>query len=1015
MAINKKGINITSGFKLISPTPIDVRFVVEDEDELQSIIDNQAAYEGLEVWVKSLGRKKQFNGNEFVEIQASGGSGSITIEQVGTKEEYQNFFEEKLVSVEEGRTLDLNYITLIYNYISPTTIYRCFVNTNLTKEEIISILDKLEIDEYTPYYVWKFVSQDNCYLSISKNSNNVYEIFYNDGNSFDGSVIWNSITGFDEKIKSKEFTYLSIRSYNYYDMFVENSGTKNEILKDLFSNIPFYKVEQNFTRVFNPIPNNEEIQNFYIDYKAKEINVIREQISKLTFSDINDSVQNILNNTDIVIPKIYIIYSDANGENMLYITYDCLDSNSGIPSYKIVRKVGSANYIQYLYDVLCEEYRDTNVFGGTIQAVSEVNLGGTVLPVGQENNKLSIFSTTPFKYELKEVWLSTPVPNSGFIEKIYFNYNYDLYKALEVFSKIQFTTNADLFQLPFYVVYANDDLSRVVLLYNGGEYDGIQTYGLSVFNFATGEGLYDIYNSLNGTPIWEDDLKDLGYLELNQAAISEAMEISIGDQNDLLTDLISITPFDISHDYSEKKSIQLYSTEDGNIKKVFPRVRIEDLRTSLNGKYNVSNITYGEQEIIGLKEEYSKGSLYINNYTQNEMLIYFNYKLSKEQTINILKEAKFDFYGSGNGSGSESGSESGSGSGNYGDSSGSGGDSTGSSSGSSSGFSTILEAVTKSIYDEENDYYYYLNIKINVIKISEEYFIERQIIKFNDYGEELNNDAVVIFSSNSAYCDFEGWNLQYPDYLQTGFTYQDIDYLNFVQEKEQYIFKIISLYPFYKEIKNGVIDTKKGVFEKKYDGTPNYDKPISIHYDISNKIPLNNKVLGNQILFNESLSKERIIEILSKYWENRWKNGDFEKPDGRYDIKVSQSVFYVDKHSIQLEYYFGGKMLINIYTSNWNNYTIFECYENGTVYIYNPQIFNSNMTFDNFDPDLVELDENIEELSELFYMVLNKNNLTLNLDDSIPIEKGKGISEIKYKGVVYSFADENAITYEEVD
>lgn len=47
--LDKKGINVTGGFKLISPQPIDARYIVEDEVELQSIVDNGATYEGLEV------------------------------------------------------------------------------------------------------------------------------------------------------------------------------------------------------------------------------------------------------------------------------------------------------------------------------------------------------------------------------------------------------------------------------------------------------------------------------------------------------------------------------------------------------------------------------------------------------------------------------------------------------------------------------------------------------------------------------------------------------------------------------------------------------------------------------------------------------------------------------------------------------------------------------------------------------------------------------------------------------
>lgn len=50
---DKKGVSITAPFKLFSENPVDARTVVENLDELQSIIDNNAAYEGLNVYVKS--------------------------------------------------------------------------------------------------------------------------------------------------------------------------------------------------------------------------------------------------------------------------------------------------------------------------------------------------------------------------------------------------------------------------------------------------------------------------------------------------------------------------------------------------------------------------------------------------------------------------------------------------------------------------------------------------------------------------------------------------------------------------------------------------------------------------------------------------------------------------------------------------------------------------------------------------------------------------------------------------
>ena len=77
MAItDKKGINVTSGFKLVSPAPIDVRLIAEDENDLQSLINNRATYSGMIVWVESLSKFKFFNGKEFTDMNFGGGGGN---------------------------------------------------------------------------------------------------------------------------------------------------------------------------------------------------------------------------------------------------------------------------------------------------------------------------------------------------------------------------------------------------------------------------------------------------------------------------------------------------------------------------------------------------------------------------------------------------------------------------------------------------------------------------------------------------------------------------------------------------------------------------------------------------------------------------------------------------------------------------------------------------------------------------------------------------------------------------
>lgn len=55
---------IASNFELGSAQPIDSRLVVENESNLSSLI----AYEGLEVYIKSLKSKKMYKDNTWVDI-----------------------------------------------------------------------------------------------------------------------------------------------------------------------------------------------------------------------------------------------------------------------------------------------------------------------------------------------------------------------------------------------------------------------------------------------------------------------------------------------------------------------------------------------------------------------------------------------------------------------------------------------------------------------------------------------------------------------------------------------------------------------------------------------------------------------------------------------------------------------------------------------------------------------------------------------------------------------------------
>lgn len=79
--LNKAGTNVGNAYKLISASPLDVRFTVADIEERDSIITANGCYAGLEVWVDSENKKYRAipNGNSY------------TWKEVGTKDDLASF------------------------------------------------------------------------------------------------------------------------------------------------------------------------------------------------------------------------------------------------------------------------------------------------------------------------------------------------------------------------------------------------------------------------------------------------------------------------------------------------------------------------------------------------------------------------------------------------------------------------------------------------------------------------------------------------------------------------------------------------------------------------------------------------------------------------------------------------------------------------------------------------------------------------------------------------------------
>lgn len=260
--------------------------------------------------------------------------------------------------------------------------------------------------------------------------------------------------------------------------------------------------------------------------------------------------------------------------------------------------------------------------------------------IGDKNDSLSsLVSTTPFVYSeepkddvfyrlnisSESGWSSTVVPNSGTVEKVYFNTNLTNDEVINLLSKLNYGSSG------VNVLISNSDYSNQIkiLLMNG----------MYAITNRTSSEIYYVSSEEAGAGFvgWNTTyFADKNYVEFNDTAISSE-QYNIALENDKLSDLVSITEFK----YIEGKTLRkIYSYKNGEYKLVLQEGNFEQQE----GIEYIEITTDSTENIAITQEQY-------NFIKDNDNVVV---KLILDDGSGVVAESllyKSNFYGSSTGGG----------------------------------------------------------------------------------------------------------------------------------------------------------------------------------------------------------------------------------------------------------------------------------------------------------------------------------------------------------------------------
>ena len=177
--------------------------------------------------------------------------------------------------------------------------------------------------------------------------------------------------------------------------------------------------------------------------------------------------------------------------------------------------------------------KNKKILKGVLLGMACALATGLVLQV---TNVFDLFTKeTPTEEPSEEVKLGTPVPNTGFVEKIYFNTNLSVEEVVALLTP----SLEDVFAVDGNenYLFINSDNTTIISFTT----DGANSFNELNINYMSNDEVINVFNKTNG---WNNDFN--GIIELNSDnALGELLpQMGISDRNSELSSLFSITPFE---------------------------------------------------------------------------------------------------------------------------------------------------------------------------------------------------------------------------------------------------------------------------------------------------------------------------------------------------------------------------------------------------------------------------------------------------------------------------------------